>query len=81
MDARSSKQPRHGEVPPSLFFLPLPLPEPPKNGDYASILRASAPTPAPAEARSPPLYTEKVRADEALIKRASMPEGQAEPRK
>ncbi len=76
MYAPSSKRPRHDQIPPSLYLLPLPLPKPPKHDNYAPVL--VLPPNAPAEAPPPPLYTEKIGADERLIERANREELEAE---
>ena len=75
MYARRSKRPKHDEVPPSLYFLPLPLPKPPKHDNYAPMI--ISPPGAPAEAPPPPVYSEKIADDEKMIERANRAELEA----
>jgi len=69
---RSCSRPKHDEVPPSLYFLPLPLPKPPKHDSYAPVL--VSPPAAPAEAPPLPVYSEKAGEGEKSIERANREE-------
>lgn len=63
-------------MPPSLYFLPLPLPKPPKHDSYGPVILS--PPKAPAEPPPPPVYTEKIGDGEKSIERVNRAELEAE---